>query len=269
MWTWFLFSSSQQFFFASTPAIVCTTQNPAVKNCDSYLYVWFLLVHILMANGSGGRWEDLQLGGCPRWNEQAFSECAQASVGFVGRDGWSRPLSLLSGGESLKFWYVLENELWIEAWALCVVHWKVCTHWSSPMLDATQFPFSSSNYVPILWLTFQIIHSIRFGLNPFNPYFLLVQSSSDLLTSVLLKSQVLVRQISIFHGERAISDARKIHIYTMCIGELPIKNAQTNATWHDRSAKVRLVQKLCDVARGAGILLSDWARKCKEIPILF
>jgi hypothetical protein len=23
--------------------------------------------------------------------EQAFSECAQASVGFVGRDGWFRP----------------------------------------------------------------------------------------------------------------------------------------------------------------------------------
>ena len=207
----------------STPAIICTAQNPAVKNCDSYLYVWFLLVHILieisqdprlmliavvfpMANGSGGRWEDLQLGGgCPRLRTGFLGMCT--SFCGIRRKRWMVPtLSLLSGGESLKFWYPLENELWIDAWAflfwMCVVHWKVRTHWSSPMLDSTQFPFSSNNYVPILWLTFQIIHSIRFGLNPFNPYFLLVQSSSDLLTSksVLLKSQVLVRQIPIFHG---------------------------------------------------------------------
>ena len=57
----------------------------------------------------------------------------------------------------------------------------------------------------------------------------------------------------------------------MCSGELPINDAQTNATWHDqqtRSVEVRLVQKLCDVARGAGMLWSDWSRKCKEIPSL-
>ena len=143
----------------STPAIICTTQNPAVKNCDSYLYVWFLLVHILieisqdprlmliavvfpMANGSGGRWEDLQLGGgCPRLRAGFLGMCT--SFCGIRRKKWVVPtLSLLSGGESLKFWYPLENELWIDAWAfllwMCVVHWKVCTHWSSPMLDATQ-----------------------------------------------------------------------------------------------------------------------------------
>jgi len=30
-------------------------------------------------------------GAVARDYEQAFSECAQASVGFVGRDGWFRP----------------------------------------------------------------------------------------------------------------------------------------------------------------------------------
>ena len=153
-----------------------------VKNCDLYLCVWFLLVYILietsedprlmpiavvfpMADG-GGRWENLQLGAAARCYEQGFLERAQVSVRFPPRQRWLRPLPAVCWRKP-EVLLPSENEFWMNAWVLlfwmCVVRSKVRTHWSSraglysSVMDAIQFPFSSSvspllsrSYIPFV-----------------------------------------------------------------------------------------------------------------------
>ena len=163
--------------------------------------LWLIPIRLILAGSyPHGQWEWWKMrrssaGRLPAMKRTGFLGMCTNFCG-IRRKRWVVPtLSLLSGGESLKFWYPLENELWIEAWALCVVHWKVCTHWSSPMLDATQFHFQavimspfyglhSRSYIPFVsdWIHSTPIfcwfnpHQICSHLCCLNPKFLSVKS---------------------------------------------------------------------------------------------
>ena len=86
-----------------------------------------IAVVFLMADGSGGRREDGQLGTVARDYKQLRSECAQASDSSEEMGGcdrfpavwWRKPEVLLP-----------ETELWIDAWAFLesLLRSKVRTH---------------------------------------------------------------------------------------------------------------------------------------------